>query len=99
MTRAKTRHQTGQRIDGGAVGLLLAFAVVIGLFILWFYPIALARYGANPGLAAYHPPPATVIPDMPARAITKYQQAPPPIEVRSRPEQPRTTGTFGKSPF
>jgi hypothetical protein len=90
MTRAKTRYQSGQRIDGGAVGLLLAFAVVIGLFILWFYPIAHARYGANPGLAAYQPPPATVIPDMPARVVTEHHQAPPPVEIRSRPEQPRT---------
>ena len=90
-TRAKTRHLTGQRIDGGAVGLLLAYVVVIGLFILWFYPLAQVRYGANPGLAAYQPPPATVIPDMPTRAVAEYHQAPPPVEIRSRPEQPRTT--------
>jgi hypothetical protein len=44
----KTRHQTGARIDGAAVGLLLAFAVVIGLFVLWFYPLAQARHGAIP---------------------------------------------------
>ena len=49
------------------------------------------RYGANPGLAAYQPPPATVIPDMPTRAVAEYHQAPPPVEIRSRPEQPRTT--------
>jgi hypothetical protein len=90
MTRAKTRHQTGDGIDGAAAGLLLAFAVVIGLFFLWFYPIAHARYGANPGLAAYQPPPATVIPDMPARVVTEHHQAPPPVEIRSRSEQPRT---------
>jgi hypothetical protein len=91
MTRVKTRHQTGGRIDGAAVGLLLAFAVVIGLFVVWFYPLAQARHGANPGLAAYQPPPATVIPDMPARPVTEYHQAPAPVETRSRPEQPRTT--------
>ena len=91
MTRSKTRHQTGERIDGAAAGLLLAFAVVIGLFILWLYPLAQVRYGANPGLAAYKPPPATVIPDMPARVVTKQHQAPPPVEIRSRPQQPRTT--------
>jgi hypothetical protein len=91
MTRAKTRHQTGERIDGAAAGLLLAYGVVIALFILWFYPIAHARYGANPGLAAYQPPPATVISDIPARVVTEHHQAPPPIEIRSRPEQPRMT--------
>ena len=89
MTRAKTRYQTGQGIDGAAAGLLVAYAVVIGLFILWFYPIAQPGYGANPGLAAYQPPPGTVIPDMPAR-VTNYHQAAPPVEIRSRPEEPPT---------
>jgi ABC-type glycerol-3-phosphate transport system permease component len=85
MSRAKTR----QRIDGGAVGLLLAYAVVIGLFILWFYPIVGAHNGSfNPGLAAYRPPPATVIPDIPARLLADHHQAPPPAEIQSRDERP-----------
>ena len=85
MTRAKTRYQTGQGIDGAAAGLLVAYAVVIGLFILWFYPIAQPGYGANPGLAAYQPPPGTVIPDMPVRV----HQLPPGGASRRNPKSPR----------
>jgi hypothetical protein len=99
MIRNKTRNRTCERIDGAAAGLLLAYAVVIGLFILWFYPIARAHYGFNPGLAAYQPPPATVIYDhgTPVRLGAGWH-APPPVEIQSRPAQPRTTATSTGAP-
>ena len=88
-----TRYRTaGNRIDGTALGgLLAAYAVVFGLFAVWFYPLLHARQNSNPGLAAYHPPPATVVPDMPAHLVAEQHQAPPPVAIQSRPEQPRTT--------
>ena len=90
--QTRARKQIRERIDGTAVvGLILAYTVVVGLFTLWFYPLAQARYGSNPGLAAYHPPPATVVPDMPAHLVAEQHQAPPPVAIQSRPEQPRTT--------
>ena len=68
--------------------LLLAYTIVSGLFGLWFYSFfAPTRYAANPGMAAYKPPPATVI-DYEIRApALAHEQAPPPIEVEARAEQ------------
>jgi hypothetical protein len=81
------------RLDASAVCMLLtAYTIVFGLFGLWFYSFFVpTRHLANPGISAYKPPPATVINyEIPARALVQDQQAPPVVEVESRPEQPMT---------
>ena len=40
---------------------LLIFCVVVGCFCIWFYELMQPARYPNPGLAAYKPPPATVI--------------------------------------
>jgi len=82
------------RVDASAIGMLLtAYTIVLGLFGLWFYSFfAHTGYAANPGMAAYKPPPATVIDyGMPARLPVRHQQTPPPVEVSA------TTLLFGNS--
>ena len=72
--------------------LLAAYTIVFGLFAFWFYSLAQPRYAANPGLAAYEPPPATVIDyTMPAPVLVRHQEAPPAVEIESRSEQAKTT--------
>ena len=86
---------TRYRIDGtsAAVGIpVAAYMIVLSLFALWFYSLLQPRYTPNPGLAAYKPPPATVIIyEMPARLLAQHLQAPPLAEIESRPEEPKTT--------
>ena len=89
-----TRHHRidGNRIDGTALGgLLAAYMVVFGLFAVWFYPLLQSRHNSNPGLAAYQPPPATVVDyEMAARSPAQHWQAPPFAEIESRPVEPKT---------
>lgn len=40
---------------------LLIFCVVMGCFCIWFYGLMQPERYPNPGIAAYKPPPATVI--------------------------------------
>jgi hypothetical protein len=86
-----TRH----RIDGrnAAVGIpVAAYLIVLGLSALWFYSLLQPRYIPNPGLAAFKPPPATVMGDeMPARLLAQHEQPPPPTEIESPPEEPKIT--------
>jgi len=85
---------TRNRLDVSTIGMLLtAYTIVCGLFALWFYSFFVpARSLVNPGMAAYKPPPATVIDyQIPAR-VEPPRQVPPPVEAESRPEQPMTTG-------
>jgi hypothetical protein len=87
MTRS---HTAKNRIDGAALGgLLAAYAVVFGLFAVWFYPLLHARHNSNPGLAAYEPPPATVV-DYTTAARLPAQQASPLAEIERRPVEPKT---------
>jgi hypothetical protein len=88
-----TRYRIAEnRIDGTALGgLLAAYAVVFGLFAVWFYPLLHARHNPNPGLAAYQPPPATVVDYQAAtRSPAQHWQAPPLAEIESRPAEPKT---------
>jgi hypothetical protein len=65
---------------------------VFGLFALWLHSLLQPRVFANPGLAAYAPPPATVISyGKPARLLAEHGQAPPIAEVESPAEQPTRT--------
>ena len=86
-----TRH----RIDGrnAAVGIPVAvYLIVLGLSALWFYSLLQPRYIPNPGLAAFKPPPATVMGDeMPARLLAQHEQPPPLAEIESPPEEPKIT--------
>jgi hypothetical protein len=86
-----TRYRTAEnRIDGAALGgLLAAYAVVFGLFAVWFYPLLHARQNPNPGLSAYEPPPKTVVDYTTARLPA--QQAPPLTEIERRPVEPKTS--------
>jgi hypothetical protein len=85
---------TRYRIDGtsASVGIpLAAYIIALGLFALWFYSLLQPQYTPNPGLAAYKPPPATVISEMPARLVAQHWQAPPLAEIESRAEEPKAT--------
>ena len=87
------------RIDrsGSAPGIAFsAYLVVLSLLAAYFYSLMQPHYNSNPGLAAYKPPPATVIDygaavhyEMPAPAPAQPQQAPPLAEIESRPEEPK----------
>jgi len=84
-----TRH----RIDASsaAVGIpAAAYVIVLGLSALWFYSHLQPKYIPNPGLAAFKPPPATVIGDeMPTRLLVRHGQPPPLAEIESPPEEPK----------
>ena len=40
---------------------LLIFCAIVGCFCIWFYELMQPEWNSNPGVAAYKPPPATVI--------------------------------------
>jgi hypothetical protein len=83
---------TRYRMDGtsAAVGVpIAAYGFGLSLFALWLYYLFQPQYTPNPGLAAYKPPPATVISEMPARLIAQHWQAPPPAEIESSAEEPK----------
>jgi hypothetical protein len=89
----RARHRTEKDGVGVAVGIpLIAYALVFGLFALWLHSLLQPRVFANPGLAAYAPPPATVISyGKPARLLAEHGQAPTLAEFESPPEQPTRT--------
>jgi hypothetical protein len=86
---------TRQRIDGSsaAVGIpVAAYFIVLSLSALWFYSLLQPKHIPNPGLAAFKPPPATVIrDDMPVRLVAQHGQAPPLAEIESPREEPKIT--------
>lgn len=56
-----TLHQQ-RRSESLPLGIyLLMFCLVVGCFCVWFYELMQPGRYANPGVAAYPPPPATVI--------------------------------------
>jgi hypothetical protein len=90
----RARHRPESDGVGAAVGIhLTAYALVFGLFALWLNSLLQPRVFANPGLAAYAPPPGTAISyGMPARLLAEHGQAPPLAEFTARREEPETTG-------
>jgi hypothetical protein len=86
---------TRYRVDAksAAVGIpLTVYLTALSLLALWLYALLQPRQFSNPGLAAYTPPPGTVVIDvMPARLVAQHWQAPPPAEIESRAEEPKTT--------
>jgi hypothetical protein len=82
---------TRYRMDGtsAAVGVpIAAYGIGLSLLGFWLCYLFQPHYTPNPGLAAYKPPPATVISEMPARLVAQHWQAPPP-EIESPPEEPK----------
>ena len=85
---------TRYRIDGttAAVGVpIAAYGIGLSLLALWLYYLFQPQYTPNPGLAAYKPPPATVLSEMPVRLLAQHWQAPPLAEIESQAEEPKTT--------
>ena len=74
-------RMTRYRVDAksAAVGIpLTVYLTALSLLALWFYALLQPRQFSNPGLAAYTPPPGTVVSDvMPARLLAQHWQAPP----------------------
>src|SRR5262245_54228997 len=81
------------RIDGASVGVPLAlYMLVLGLLAFWFHSLLQPQYVANPGLAAYKPPPGTVMGEAPpVRLLAHHWQAPPHAEIESAAEEAKTT--------
>jgi hypothetical protein len=74
---------------------LLAYTVVFGLFAIALYWLLQPHRVQNPGLAAYEPPPGTVISyQLPARLLAQNGQAPPLAAVESAADE--TTGRSAK---
>jgi hypothetical protein len=90
---------TRSRIDENSAAVGIPFVVYLaafGLLAFWFYSLFQPQYIPNPGLAAYKPPPATVIGEMPARKLAQHWQAPPPAEIASPAEEPIPTVVASK---
>jgi hypothetical protein len=78
--------------SGAAVGIpLAAYLIGLSLFALWFYYLLQPHYIPNLGLAAYKPPPATVVDyEVAARLPVQHGPVPSLAEIESRPEEPPT---------
>lgn len=82
--------------------LLLAYTIVTALFGLWFnFFLAPARQMANPGIAAYKPPPGTAVDYRIPVRVSAPGQPSPLVETESWPERPLpgvpvATGNSGK---
>ena len=82
---------TRYRVEGTstAVGIpVAAYFIGLSLFVLWLYSLLQPQHTPNPGLAAYKPPPATVIAEMPARLLAQHSQATPPAEIEIPADEP-----------
>ncbi len=83
---------------GVALGIHLAtYTFVFGLFSVFLYWLLQPIKVPNPGLAAYEPPPATVISyQLPARLLVQNGQAPSLAAIESLREEDHTTGQASK---
>ena len=90
----RTRHR--QETDGLGVALgihLSIYSLVFVLFSAALYSLLQPKQAPNPGLAAYTPPPGTVISyEMPPRLLTQHGQPPQLAELPPTPEADETTG-------
>ena len=79
---------------GVALGIHLSiYSFVFALFAMWLYSLLLPKQVANPGLAAYQPPPGTVISyELPPRLLAQHGQPPPLAELPPTPEADDTIG-------
>jgi hypothetical protein len=90
------RHRYRQDADGLGAALaiyLSLYSFVFVLFALWLYSLMQPKVVPNPGVAAYKPPPGTVISyDVPARLLAQHGQPPQLAELPPTPEADETTG-------
>jgi hypothetical protein len=90
----KNRYR--READGLGVALAIHFSLysfVTGLFALWLYSLMQPKLVPNPGVAAYKPPPGTVISyEVPARLLVQDGQPPKLAELLPTPEADETTG-------
>jgi hypothetical protein len=85
---------TRYRVDRSTAAVGMTFAAYLlglGLFALWFWHFLQPQYTPNLGLAAYRPPPATTLSEMPARSFPHYWEALPLAETENRAEETKTT--------
>jgi hypothetical protein len=90
------RHRCRRDADGLGAALALQlslYSFVFALFALWLYGLMAPKVVPNPGLAAYQPPPGTVISyDVPARLLAQQGQPPQLADLPLTPETDETTG-------
>ena len=89
-----TRYRQETEGVGVALGIHLSiYSFVFVLFAVWLYSVLQPKQVANPGLAAYKPPPATVISyELPTRLLAQHGQPPLLAELPPTPEADETTG-------
>jgi hypothetical protein len=86
------------RLEADGLGVALAihfslYSFVFGLLALWLYSLTQPKLVPNPGVAAYKPPPGTVISyEVPARLLVQHGQPPKLAELPPTPEADETTG-------
>ena len=72
---------------------LSIYGFVFVLFSLWLYGLLQPQQVPNPGLAAYQPPPGTVISyEMPQRLLARHGEPPQLAELPPSPEADETAG-------
>jgi hypothetical protein len=90
------RNRYRQETDGLGVALaihLSLYSLVLALFALWVYSLLQPKFVPNPGVAAYKPPPGTVISyDVPGRLLAQHGQPPQLADLPPTPEADETTG-------
>jgi hypothetical protein len=89
-----TRHRQEPDGLGVALGIHLSiYSFVFVLFSAGLYSLLQPKQVPNPGLAAYEPPPGTVISyEMPSRLLARHGQPPQLAELPRTPEADETTG-------
>jgi hypothetical protein len=90
------RHRYRRDADGLGAALaihLSLYSFIFALFALWLYSLMQPKVVPNPGVAAYKPPPGTVISyEAPARLLAQHGQPPQLAELPPTPEADETTG-------
>jgi hypothetical protein len=80
-------------LSAALIVYLSIYCFVFILFAIFLYSLLQPRQVPNPGLAAYKPPPRTVISyDLPPRLLAHHGQPPPLSELLPAPEADETTG-------
>jgi hypothetical protein len=90
----RTRYRLETDGLGVALGIHLSiYSFVFVLFSAALYSLLQPKQVPNPGLAAYKPPPGTVISyEMPPRLLARHGQPPQLAELPPTPEADETTG-------
>jgi hypothetical protein len=90
------RNRGRREPDGLGVALaihLSLYSFVFALFALWLYSLLQPKAVPNPGLAAYQPPPGTIVSyEVPPRLLAQHGQPPQLAELPPTPEVDETTG-------